>query len=208
MTKVKPKNLMTPLTKADLKLTGYELLPNRQCFTNEGRGVSVYIQENMVRSCKEVTLDVCAESIWVNINNIDGTVTKFGCLYRSPNSSELTNRMLNEFIKSIESGQSDLILIEYFNYPDVDWPNSTCQKDEDHPARVFLESVRDGLLIQHIMESTRWREGQTPSTLDLLLTNKEGLVSDVVVHAPLGKGDHGIIIFKMHCGNTKEDKTS
>ncbi len=62
---------------------------------------------------------------------------------------------------------NDLIIVGDFNHPEVDWPNSTCQKVEDHPARVFLESVRDGLLMQHFSEATRWRDGQTPSTLDL-----------------------------------------
>ena len=56
------------------------------------------------------------------------------------------------------------------------------------------------------MEATRWREGQEPSTLDLIFTNKEGLVSDVKVHSPLGKSDHGIIMFKIHCECTKESR--
>ncbi len=32
-----------------------------------------------------------------------------------------------------------------------------------------------------------------------VLTNEEGLVSDIKVQAPLGKSDHGIIILRIHC---------
>ena len=95
----------------------------------------------MVRSCKEVTHEVGAESIWVIINNVDGSVTKFGCLYRSPSSNETSNTKLNNFMKLTEGEQNDLIIVGDFNYPEVDWPNSTCHKDEDHQAKVFLESI-------------------------------------------------------------------
>ena len=67
-------------------------------------------------------------------------------------------------MKSLDSEENDLIKVGDLNHSEVDWPNSACQKDEDNPAQVFLESVRDGLLVQHVKEATRWREGQTPST--------------------------------------------
>ena len=204
MTEVKPKNLKTQLTKASLKLSGYELLPNKNCFINEGRGVCIYIKEDMAGSCKEIVCEVGAESVWVKIQNADSTVTKFGCLYRSPNATETTNTKLCQFMKSLDTEENDLIIVGDFNHPEVDWPNITCRKDDDHPAKVFLESVRDGLLIQHVTEATRWREGQASSTLDLIFTNKEGLISDINVSPPLGKSDHGVIIFKMHCQTTQE----
>ncbi len=34
-------------------------------------------------------------------------------------------------------------------------------------------------LYQHITEYTRYREGQNPSLLDLILTNAEGMVNDI-----------------------------
>ncbi len=207
VTEVKPKNLKTPLSKASLKLDGYELLPNKNCFIPEGRGVCLYVKEDMMGSCKEIACEVGAESVWVKILNIDNSITKFGCLYRSPNSTEAANTRVCQFMKSLDSEENDLVIVGDFNHPEVDWPNTACYKDEDHPAKVFLESVRDGLLIQHVTEATRWREGQSPSTLDLVFTNKEGLISDITVSSPLGKSDHGVIIFKMHCQSTQEKQT-
>ena len=63
----------------------------------------------------------------------------------------------------------------------------------------FLEASRDGFLMQLIHEPTRWREGQRSNTLDLIFTNKEGLVSDIKVGTPIGKSDHGVITFKIMC---------
>ncbi len=55
----------------------------------------------------------------------------------------------------------------------------------------------EGLMTQHIMEPTRWRDGQEANPLDLIFTNKDGLISDIEVPAPVGKSDHGVILFKM-----------
>ena len=37
------------------------------------------------------------------------------------------------------------------------------------------------------------------SLIDLIFTNEELQVSDIVHHAPLGKSDYSVITFKYHC---------
>ncbi|KAK4810736.1 hypothetical protein QYF61_007710 [Mycteria americana] len=59
-----------------------------------------------------------------------------------------------------------------------------------HRHRRFLERVADNFLTQLVSEPTR--EG---APLDLLFTNREGLVSDVVVGGCLGQSDHEMIEF-------------
>ncbi len=114
VTEVKPKNLKIPLTKASLKIEGYELVPNKQCFENDGRGVCLYIKENIFLSCKEITFEVGVESVWISIHNSDNTTTKFGCVYRSPNSGESENTKLCQFMKSMETEENDLIIVGDF----------------------------------------------------------------------------------------------
>ena len=87
--------------------------------------------------------------------------------------------------------------MEDFNFPEIDWSTNSTQKDENHPASRFLSSTMEGLMTQHIMEPTRWRDGQEANPLDLIFTNKDGLISDIEVPAPVGKSDHGVILFKM-----------
>ena len=46
---------------------------------------------------------------------------------------------------------------------------------------------------------TRFREGQTPSLLDLIITNEDGMVQNAEPRSPLGKSDHVVIYFTLRC---------
>ena len=72
-----------------------------------------------------------------------------------------------------------------FNFPDICWKYTTLQKKL---FRRFLECIGDKFLTQLVREPTR---GGAP--LDLLLTNREGLVGDVDVKSCLGHSDHEMV---------------
>ncbi|KAK4827999.1 hypothetical protein QYF61_022776 [Mycteria americana] len=80
-----------------------------------------------------------------------------------------------------------LVLVGDFNLPDVCWKYNTAERKQ---SRRFLECVADNFLTQLVSEPTR--EG---APLDLLFTNREGLVSDVMVGGCLGQSDHEMIEF-------------
>ncbi|GAB0185962.1 mitochondrial enolase superfamily member 1 [Grus japonensis] len=89
---------------------------------------------------------------------------------------------------SILEGVSRLltsVLVGDFNLPDVCWKYSTAERKQ---SRRFLEHVEDNFLTQLVSESIS--EG---ALLDLLFTNREGLVSDVMVGGHLGHSDHEMI---------------
>jgi len=74
---------------------------------------------------------------------------------------------------------------------------------EDHtarqaPSRRFLQSIDDNVLMQVVEEPTR-----KGTLLDLVLTNKEGLVEDVKVGARLGCSDHEMIEFRILHGGRR-----
>ena len=54
----------------------------------------------------------------------------------------------------------------------------------------FIEAVRDSYLCQHITEPTRIRVNETPTTLDLILTERENDIYGIDYDSPLGKSDH------------------
>ena len=56
----------------------------------------------------------------------------------------------------------------------------------------FLECMEDNFLMQMIKEPTR---GAAP--LDLLFTNREGLVGDVEVGSCLGQSDHNMVEYSI-----------
>ncbi|KAK4815562.1 hypothetical protein QYF61_004079 [Mycteria americana] len=80
-----------------------------------------------------------------------------------------------------------LFLLGDFNLPDVCWKYNTAERKQ---SRRFLERVAENFLTQLVSEPTR--EG---APLDLLFTNREGLVSDVMVGGCLGQSDHEVIEF-------------
>ena len=86
-----------------------------------------------------------------------------------------------------------------FNYRDINWKSWTTPHGECSKEMEFMEAVRDCFLFQHVEEPTRSRGNDNPSLIDLILTNEELQVSDVVQHAPLGKSDHSVITFNYHC---------
>jgi len=65
-----------------------------------------------------------------------------------------------------------------FNLPDICWKYNTAERKQ---SRRFLECVEDNFLMQLVSEPTR-----RGASLDLLFTNREGLVEDVVVRGRLG----------------------
>ena len=80
-----------------------------------------------------------------------------------------------------------LVLMGDFSFPDIYWKYSTAQKKQ---AERYLECVEDNFLMKLVRETTR---GGVP--LDLLFTNREGLVGDVKVRSCLGQSDHKMVEF-------------
>ena len=75
-----------------------------------------------------------------------------------------------------------------FNFPDTCWKYNTVQRKQ---SKRFLEYVEDSFLPQHSCAY----EGST--LLDLLFTNREGLVGDVKAGNCLGQSDHETVEFSI-----------
>ncbi|GAB0176508.1 hypothetical protein GRJ2_000116000 [Grus japonensis] len=76
-----------------------------------------------------------------------------------------------------------------FNHPDICWRDSAAEHKQ---SRKFLECVDDNFLLQVMEELTR-----RGAMLDLILTNKEGLVGDVKLKGSLGCSDHEMVEFRI-----------
>ena len=133
----------------------------------------------------------------------NGDTLKFGCIYRSPtqtDNSDSNNDNLNLLLKELsKKSHSHICLVGDFNYRNINWKTWTTPHADSSKEFKFIEAVRDCFLFQHVQEPTRARGNDDPSLIDLILTNEELHVSDVVHHAPLGKSDHSVITFNYHC---------
>ncbi|TRZ26643.1 hypothetical protein HGM15179_000414 [Zosterops borbonicus] len=162
-------------------LNGYKLFRGRR-----GGGVALYIK----KACDTIGIETNedgVECLWVRIKGKANKVDIIrGVCYCPLSQEEEVDNLFYKQLKNV-SGSSALVLVGDFNLPDICWELNTAEKRQ---SRKFLEHMEDNFLLQLVGEPTR---GGT--MLDLLFTNRDGLVGDVVVGGQLGHSDHGIIEF-------------
>jgi len=108
-----------------------------------------------------------------------------GICYRPPNQDEEVDEVLCKRLAEV-SQLLALVLVRDLNSPDVCWKYNTAERKQ---PRRFLEYVADNFLTQLVSEPTRGG-----ASLDLLFTNREGLVGDVVVRGHLGLSNREMIV--------------
>ena len=82
-----------------------------------------------------------------------------------------------------------------FNIPEINWRLESTSSETF--GESFLKLLNDCGLYQHVQEPTRFRDGQHPSLLDLVITRYEKEVSGLKLTHPLGKSDHMCISFQL-----------
>ena len=209
ITEVLPKNRsQSAYSDVEWHLDGYtSFYPD---FNNyEGRGCIIYTKESLQAYCVELTGFNQIEQITIGLCCANNMKLLISCIYRSPNKtnqeciSDLAD-LLN--LTHFGNIHYDLrLIIGDFNMKEIDWDTSTTSTSEQHISTQFLEIVRDSFLTQHVKEPTRYREHETPSILDLILTNEEGMIDNIEHNAPLGKSDHEILTFNLRCGSTNRE---
>ncbi|GAB0176272.1 hypothetical protein GRJ2_000092400 [Grus japonensis] len=129
------------------------------------------------------------ESLWVRIKGRAGAGDIIvGVCYRPPDQGDGADEALYRQIGAASRSQA-LVLMGDFNHPDICWRDNAAECKQ---PRKFLECVDDNFLLQVIEEPTR-----RGAMLDLILTNKEGLVGDVKLKGSLGCSDHKMVEFRI-----------
>ena len=134
------------------------------------------------------------DSVWISIRTSNNISRLYGCIYRSPNSTNENNEKLIANIEWAEENYVELVLLGDFNMPSIDW---SARYSSDDLCEKFIDAVDDAGLEQLIEECTRYRHGQNPSILDLLLTNIPNAVQKLEINEPFGKCDHVRIEFTI-----------
>ena len=67
--------------------------------------------------------------------------------------------------------------------------------------------MQDNFLFQYMLEPTRQRGSDTPSTLDLIFITEENMIPEVDINYPLWNGDQATILFKLKCYMDREEPT-
>ena len=119
-------------------------------------------------------------------------------------------RTQNTLLKEVSNRKtSHTMILGAFNFKKKQWDSQTTTAGPNNVLTKCLKSW-DCYLYQHITESTRYREGQTPSTLDLVFTNEQNMIDIVTYNNRLGKSGHLMLSFDfvIYRGTKLENKES
>lgn len=117
-----------------------------------------------------------------------------GVYYRPPDRAEEADEAFYRQLRAPSQLQA-LVVVGDFHFPDV------CCKDylaRQPQSRRFLQYLDDNFLMQRVEEPTR-----RGALLDLMLTNKEGLVEGAKGEGCLGFSDHEMVEFRISCGSNR-----
>ena len=162
--------------------------------------------------CEEVKLkNAYNDHVWVELKMKSKETLLCGCIYRSPNKDrtntiDTTIAVCNIIEEAAERKDTYLLICGDFNYPDIDWENEHIE--ETTPViRPFIETFQNCYLHQHITQQTRYRSDPDPSLLDLIFTNEEGLLNELVHNPGIGESDHECLGFHLNCYKNEIDKS-
>ena len=203
LTEVKPKNGKTP-DKELLNLNGYDLHLNAAYTDADTRGVAIYTKSYL--NASKLTSELSSrftDSVWISIPGNSSILV--GCIYRSgsPAKAILSDTKLHGVIKemALEAGYKQVIMVGDFNHPGIQWtpaPVTLVNHNDDHPEVLFIDAIQEAMLHQHITEPTRYRDDQSPTIDDLILSSDPEMVDDIQYMPHIGASDHITVTFALN----------
>ena len=206
VTEVIPKAQTLPIDPAVLAIPGYSMFTSFEpSISNLGksgtRGICIYTRDCIRVAQVRFAHPILTEHIWLQISLKGSDKLLLGCVYRSPSCD--SHQSVDELVRLLHevnmTSPSHLLVTGDFNLPQINWATSFCSAPESHHAHKFLAAVHDCLLFQHVTQPTRFRDGVAPSLLDLVITNEEGMLTNLQYLPGLGKSDHVVLDFGLAC---------
>ena len=200
ITEIKPKNMLGIIQPSEFNLDGYNVFCRGLC-DNDSRGLLVYVASYLEATLIEVP-DAFRESLFVMLKSARTTDRLlFGNIYRSPSSTQPNDNNLYELIDYVaDKFKLPKLIVGDFNFSNILWypehgsgASAKCSTLNDNEM-AFVSSLRENLLMQHVVNPTRQRGSDTPHILDLVITS-EDFVSEIAHLSPLGMSDHCTLKF-------------
>ena len=96
-------------------------------------------------------------------------------IYIPPSSPNDYHISMTDYLKSLSSSSTNLVLAGDFNYPDI---NCAALTGSTMSSKLFCDYVFDNNLIQLVHRPTHIKG----NILDILLTNNDDLIHNIAVH--------------------------
>ncbi|GAA55266.1 hypothetical protein CLF_107506 [Clonorchis sinensis] len=141
------------------------------------------------------------DALWLQVPLRGSDSLLLGVVYRSPSSPPEDDHFLIRTLGQLSSSYhfTHLLLVGDFNAPKAPWTELQCVGSSGPFAAALTEVVQQSAWTQHVVAPTRYRAGQQPSLLDLVITNERHFVDQVTINAPLGHSDHCVLTFDFIC---------
>ena len=184
------------IKNAQINIPGYQIIRQDRTNNRERGGVLLYVQDDLPVSNVESFDDSTCGAVICSVKCINTVVAS---VYRPPPShanslSDLPSfknllRFLQEHIDRTTDDRSSLIITGDFNFPNLQWDQSslTTTGKPTEAEELFSAFIDENLLCQYITQPTRGR-----NILDLFLTNNPNLVLHTS-STPTSLSDHNIV---------------
>ena len=206
LTEIIPKAQKNPIPPAALTVPGYKSYMNFDASDHNlgecgQRGISIFLKESIKATQVVFHVPSEIEHLFVQIHLTGPDQLLVGCIYRSPSAHGLSSTLkLVELLKICSLGKKSHVLVAGdVNFPQIDWVSGFSHAPDGHHTHLFTDCLNECGLTQHVTTETRFRDGVRPSSLDIILSNEEGLVKNIVYHPPIGNSDHVVIRFSAVC---------
>ena len=176
------------ITKAYLTVDGYELVSRKDRLdTSNGRGggLLIYAKTNLNVEEEVGNPSLFNQFTSVSIATRNKAPILLTLVYRSPNSSQENNDLLDELVKSTKKSS---LIIGDMNYSGIDWDNGS----SDAAGMGLFTASQEAFLDQHVDFPTH--EG---NIIDLVLSSNDIAIKSVEDAGSLGKSHHSIISVKI-----------
>ena len=207
-TETKPKNCSNEFLCVNTNFKVFNCLSNY-----DRRGVCLYINDDfeVLQRLSDIEA-IFNPSIFCRVKSQSNQVFTLGVIYRSPNSSVSDNNKLmlqiDKISKRLMNSGEKLILLGDFNFPEITWSDEDCEKSPSHPASEFLNTLQSNYLSQFVDKPTHHRALQTPTLIDLILSNDPEFVYNLEFHPPFGKSHHSVLTFDVDVKPIKYNNSS
>ena len=190
-----------PKNKPGDEILHFDSVPGYKCLDSQnGRGVCLYIKDSIhYTRCPEYE-NIFLPSVFCKVVLSKEKTFLIGVVYRSPNLTDEASKDLIKQLKYVNSmskkSGDKFVLLGDFNLPDIDWSEGTCNKSIESIASLFLECTLDGMT-QFVKYPTHHRTTQTPTLIDLILSNESNMVLNMKYFPPLGMSHHSVLTFNL-----------
>ncbi|GAA55510.1 hypothetical protein CLF_108202 [Clonorchis sinensis] len=194
---------LTPdVSDAEISIDGYSIF---RADSKRGRagGVALYLHAALPIPIvlSDTTPAPFCDALWLQVPLRGSDSLLLGVVYRSPSSPPEDDHFLIRTLGQLSSSYhfTHLLLVGDFNAPKAPWTELQCVGSSGPFTAALTEVVQQSAWTQHVVAPTRYRAGQQPSLLDLVITNERHFVDQVTINAPLGHSDHCVLTFDFIC---------